>query len=506
MKKFLKTLTIIAASLMLGTSCEQLGIEMPNDDQIEQEGNDSNENNKDEQKPDEGEVAELHGSISYDINGGSATSYSLAGGGELSVVINQTSTYAKEDGAVVYTCEPKATIKLKTNSETVEVDDSSLLEDLAQVGDVASEVDGDNPLTYIVAKSFKSCNQIFDFEIGYEVYTSEGGDEMPYLKIGEPACVGIEVNPVDATKAVEITNYDVKARFEVEIVGVNVSEPISKTLEFEVTYLGCVSVLVDDPVQLVDVKYRKEIILTPAHHNLPHSFRTIVYRDRYYSDNHVETDTFTGLNYMCFHSAPAILSANASVLPADTLVTLYNDYQVYYRTSNPYLYFAVDRYDTGSCVVPSLDDLELTIPKTNQKYFKDFVVGFDSRYKKDWSYEAFNPEAPEEGWYLYHTGSGSYRDVVTYTLTSPLCNYDIIRRYELEWFIEDRFLYIDGQIIDFPECRAKFENGGPVLTTIDLPETEEYGPGRIYRFDLKGEVLGQKFHHYIVDTVYTFKR
>ena len=501
MKKFLKTLTIIAASLMLGTSCEQLGIEMPNDDQTEQEGNDSNENNKDEQKPDEGEVAELHGSISYDINGGGTTSYSLAGGGELSVVINQTSTYAKEDGTVVYTSEPKATIKLKTNSETVEVDDSSLLEDLAQVGDVASEVDGDNPLTYIVAKSFKSCNQIFDFEIAYEVYTSEGGDEMPYLKIGEPACVGIEVNPVDATKAVEITNYDVKARFEVEIVGVNVSEPISKTLEFEVTYLGCVSVLVDDPVQLVDVKYRKEIILTPAHHNLPHSFRTIVYRDRYYSDNHVETDTFTGLNYMCFHSRPGILDASACVLPADTLVTFANDYQVYYRTSNHDLYFAVDRYDTGSCVVPSLDDLELTIPKTNQKYFKDFVVGFDSRYNKDLSNETFNPDDPDEGWYI--CGVADRRN---YTLTSPLCDYDIIRRYEFEWLYDDRFLYIDGQIIDFPECRPKYENGGPVLTTIDLPETEEYGPGRIYRFDLKGEVLGQKFHHYIVDTVYTFKR
>ncbi|MBP3425211.1 MAG: hypothetical protein J6K81_00565 [Rikenellaceae bacterium] len=52
MKRFFRTLTMLTAALMLGTSCELLGIEMPNDDQTEQEGNGSNEDNKDEQKPD----------------------------------------------------------------------------------------------------------------------------------------------------------------------------------------------------------------------------------------------------------------------------------------------------------------------------------------------------------------------------------------------------------------------------------------------------------------------
>ena len=446
-------------------------------------------------------TTELDGKISYDINGGSSTSYSLAGGKELSLVINQTSTYAK-DGDAVYTYEPKATIKLKANSETVEAESKELLGTLIETSDPATSTSGKNPFVYMYKGGFATVGQEFNFETSYEVYTSDSGDEMPYLKIGEPKCVGIEVAEAQGTRAsvTETKYYDVKAKFEVEIVGVNVSEPINKTLEFEVTYQGSVSVEVNDPVELVEVKYRKEVVVTPAHDNLPHSFRTIVYRDRYYSDSHVETDTFTGLNYMCFHSRPVILSASAAVLPADTLVTFSNDYQVYYRTDNPDLYFAVDRYNTGSCVVPSLDDLELTIPKTNERYFKDFVVGFDSRYTKDLSEETFNPDDPDEGWYI--CGVADHRN---YTLTSALCDYDIIRRYEFEFLYDDRFLYIDGQIIDFPECRAKYDNGGPVISQTDIPETDKYGPGRIYRFDLTGEVLGQKFHHYIVDTVYTFK-
>ena len=445
------------------------------------------------------EITELYGNVSYDINGGSATSFSLDGGKELSLVINQTSTYAKE-GEAVYTYEPKAKIKLKASKATVEASNPELFEAISQKGDVTSKVEGKNPLTYNILKSFTSQGQVFDFETSYEVYTSNDGDEMPYLKIGEPKCVGIEVKEADATRAVETTYYDVKAKFEVDVIGVNVTDPINETLSFEVTYNGSVSVVKDDPVELVKIEYRKNAIYTPPHDNIYPSCRTIVYRDRYYSDGNVETDTFAGPNYIWFGRCPSIMS-KTRVTEVDSLVKFNSNYEVYYRTYTKNDNDGINNYATGSCVVPDLDELELREADANKENFVGFVDGYDSRYQMDFSNVKFNPDAPQDGWYMCNI----YESKV-YTVTCQRSGYNIVRRYEMSFTYMDRFLYVDDTAIGFPECRVSYDNGGPVLSQKDIPGTSEYGPGRVYRVDLSGEILGQKFHYFIADTLYTFKR
>ena len=444
------------------------------------------------------EVTELYGDVAYDINGGNGTSFSLVGGKELTLTINQTSTYAK-DGDAVYTYNPKALIKLKANSEAVEAESAELLGTLIETSDPVSSTNGQNPLVYSYEGSFGTVGQLFDFETSYEVYTSENGDQMPYLKIGEPKCVGIEVAEVSATRAVETTYYDVKAKFEVELVGVNVKTPISKTLTFDVTYQGSVSVQQDDPVKLVDVKYRKDVVFTLPHDNLTSTFKFIVYRDRYYSDGSVQTDTFTGLNYMCFDTVAQMTSYPDHIVP-DTLVEYGSGYKIQFMSHVYAQGDGIVSYSLGSCVLPSIDNIMVYHMSTNNKYFKEFVENFDSSYTLDLSHQGFNPNAPVDGWYMKR-----FNEDAMYRLYCP--DYDeIVRNYQFEFGFTDRFLYIDNTLIDFAEYRIKYDNGGPVLSEEDIPESDKYGPGRIYRFDLTGEYLGQKFHHYIVDTVYTFKR
>lgn len=98
---------------------------------------------------------------------------------------------------------------------------------------------GTNPKKYSYTKSLKATGQSFDFSASYDVYTAQSGDEMPYLKIGEPKLVSIEAVEKSSRASVSDTVfYDIKAKMEVKIEGVNVDNAISETLSFEANYEG----------------------------------------------------------------------------------------------------------------------------------------------------------------------------------------------------------------------------------------------------------------------------
>ena len=452
-------------------------------------------------------VTELYGSVAYTINdknGEVKSPFVVNGADTLLLEIKEESTYALADTAV-YSFEPKATISLKVKNDTAFVEKYELLSALIETEEPKTSREGENPISNLYEKVFATSSQEFLFETMYEVYTAQSGDEMPYLMIGEPKCIGIEVTEQkkDATTrgfVYDTVYYDVKAKFEVELKGVNVSDELVNTLEFEVNYVGGV-INATEVVELVNITYRKNQVFYAGHDNLLPASQCEVYRDRHYSDGHVETDEFYDAPWMWVESIVAMGMNGKAIYPSDTIISfsdnltvVYGNFQEYWDKEMGTATEGRCRYARASTQIPDFEHVvvdSIIVIKHNEDYNSSY-----SAQLKDYN---FNPDDPTDGWYVFKDVYNNDK-MLSYVKNGEIFQF---RSYSLVMSYYDRFLCIDDTIIGFKEFRPKLEK---TEGFIDYAGSETRGPGKIYQHIIKGDYLGHPVYFEITDTIYTPKK
>lgn len=209
---------------------------------------------------------------------------------------------------------------------------------------------------------------------------------------------------------------------------------------------------------LVDVKYRRDFVIEEPHHNLPLATRYVVYRDKIYSNGETVTDTFnSGLcaaleaDYTINFKHPIILSANGfETIGTDTVAV-----------TNPEA--------TEFVAINSNDSIDFQFGEKLETYE---LMGAG---------EYFNPESPKEGWYFrgvskIYQRSAKNPEITRRYLRSGMCFYD-------------RFLYIDGQIIDFWDMVMTHN----VEYTSESKTLEDGTPAKVFTHKHTAKYLGMDF-------------
>lgn len=457
------------------------------------------------------------GEISYTLdgnNGDNDFSFELNSGEEMTLTLNELSSYVF-NGEVISSCEPKACIKLKTSGEMATIKNESEFE-VVTSGDAIEGSEGDNPLIYTCQRNFNTLGQNFDFDLSYEVYEDEKYGQMPYLKLGKPEFVSVEVDKNSYNEEEKTTYYDVKARFKVDVESVNSDNALKETFEFVVCYQAKLT------LELVEVRYRKNVeIEGPGLFDCT-TMVNVVYRDREYSNGVIETDTFKSAR----HPIEAYLfnrdkneEGDFDSLLGDT-VKLADGFRVIFDAREDVrTEFSFDSRCTLR--VSSFDLIDEVSPRgitplvpsdefdtvSYTKYYEDlFDLEDKSQYvlnhavNTDGTLIHFDPENPVEGgWYSINVMAS---DEINLRYNGSF----IFRRYSYTVLVYDSFLYIDGHPIYFRDninYFLRFEE--PTLTKEPLDGTDEYGPGYKYEFNLKGKFLDIDINAHMVDYIYTFK-
>ena len=411
-------------------------------------------------------TTELSGEIDYTINGGSSSSFNVSAGEEASVVLKQTSVYSL-NGQELYRYEPEAVISFKALNSEVYVESLDALKTLIESEDATKSSSGSNPKKYSYLKSLATNGQSFDFSASYEVYNAENGEEMPYLKVGEPRLVSIDA--VERTSRATVNDtvfYDVKAVFEVDVEGVNVEKALAQTISFEVNYEGGVVSKTQGPVELVSTDYRKDLIYLEPVGNLIARTSCVVYRDRKYSDGSVQTDSIYGGPWMMLEcSADITQMSSEEIFVYGNVETDYNDAGIYIRSA--------------SVEVPDLEHITIV-----EKMYgmNTSVPGDYSTYLGETDRSAYNSANPVEGWYYTRVVNDCE---IRIKYVNGDCNEELFR-CSVEASYYDRFLYVDGKLIDFAEFRPSWDDG--VFTTSDV------SGGKVYTLECKGSYAGQEVH------------
>lgn len=413
-------------------------------------------------------TTELSGEIDYTINGGSSSSFNVSAGEEASVVLKQTSVYSL-NGQELYRYEPEAVISFKALNSEVYVESLDALKTLIESEDATKSSSGSNPKKYSYLKSLATNGQSFDFSASYEVYNAENGDEMPYLKVGEPRLVSIDA--VERTSRATVNDtvfYDVKAVFEVDVEGVNVEKALAQTISFEVNYEGGVVSKTEGSVELVSTDYRKDLIYLEPVGNLIARTSCVVYRDRKYSDGSVQTDSIYGGPWMMLER----------VVYVDTS---------YFNGSIEATFGAVNREDNSAGI--AIESSSVEVPDLEHITIVEMMYGMNTSVPGDYSTyfaevdrSAYNSANPVEGWYYTRVVNNCE---IRIKYVNGDCNEELFRCI-IEASYYDRFLYVDGKLIDFAEFRPSWDDG--VFTTSDV------SGGKVYTLECKGSYAGQEVH------------
>ena len=106
------------------------------------------------------------------------------------------------------------------------------------------------------------------------------------------------------------------------------------------------------------------------------------------------------------------------------------------------------------------------------------VPGDYSTYLAEADRSAYNSANPVEGWYYTKVSNQKYGNL--------LYSGQLICQCMIEAAYYDRFLYVDGNLIDFAEFRPSWDDG--VFTTSDV------SGGKVYTLECKGSYAGQEVH------------
>lgn len=445
---------------------------------------------------------EDNGEVSFEIEsdgiqgeGTAASPYIITPENALNLVIRQKSRYTDMDWSV-FECEPLATINASLGKDVVYAESLDLLTSLAGEAEVNTSEEGDNPVRHAITQAYELGGMPIDFALGYEVYpyTTQAGEtiEMPYGKLNPASYEGTRTQEASAKYAARIskpvvsavpqtratvsdtTMYDITATFNVELESVNAKETSKRTFVFAVTYpAGVITEKeVEDP-DLVRVEYRTGYTWEEAHDNLPLLYYATVYRDRYYSNGEVITDTFVDTGHMVSFKVARTPEFGGYFtdrgIPIEwgeqTFENNSDGFEVGRAASkvpNPSLLVAgnvTERYDTK----PGDWDAYVVSKLYNPS---DFISATDIPTNGAWP-----NDNRESGWYF--NNCGFRRNMEINYQAETLIEY--VSRYSFNIDVYDQFLVIDGRRIDFLKYRPDFhynlsiENGGGgVIVTCEL--------------------------------------
>lgn len=220
------------------------------------------------------EKGEVSFEISTEGGTGSGTGTSLievAQGDTLGMTISQKSKYTDSEGTV-FECEPKVSICLFAELDTVYADKLEQLTAIQEKAEVQTSQEGQSPVTNRTLQKFQIGSQSVQFDLSYETYTyatADGNVEMPYAMPHE-AVFGnagasdegertrtvirsISVKPLPQTRASvsDTTWYEVNAIFNLDVECMNTREANKQNLTFSVTYRGAVTTEIElsEPVK-----------------------------------------------------------------------------------------------------------------------------------------------------------------------------------------------------------------------------------------------------------------
>lgn len=317
-------------------------------------------------------------------------------------------------------------------------------------------------------KTFSTYGMDFYFYSSYSVDHPEGYPEMPYLKVGEPKLVSIETVEPESRVVINgiVSSHQMKAIFEVELTPMNIDLPAEK-LTIELNYEGSIGYNDKEVGELVSTTYRKDMIYLEPHHNLIARTSCVVYRDRKYEDGTVVTDSIYGGPWFMLED----------VVYVDTS---------YFTGSIEATFGVVNKEDNSAGIAIVSSSVE--VPDLEHIVFsRDFGMNVNSPgdYSTYWAEvdrSAYNSANPVEGWY--------YTKVVNiFVGYLEYINDDVVEmlyKMRIEASYYDRFLYVDGKLIDFAEFRPSWDDG--VFTTSDV------SGGKVYTLECKGSYAGQEVH------------
>lgn len=219
------------------------------------------------------EKGEVSFEISTEGGTGSGTGTSpieVAQGDTLGMTISQKSKYTDSEGTV-FECEPKASIRLFAELDTVYADKLEQLTAIQEKAEVQTSQEGQSPVTNRTLQKFQIGSQSVQFDLSYETYTyatADGNVEMPYAMpheavFGNANAAGgagtravvrnISVKPLPQTRASvsDTTWYEVNAVFNLDVECMNAKDAGKQNLTFSVTYRGAVTMEIElsDPVK-----------------------------------------------------------------------------------------------------------------------------------------------------------------------------------------------------------------------------------------------------------------
>lgn len=445
--------------------------------------------------------------------GTTAQPFTGSPGNPLNATLSQTVTYTDAQGKQ-QTVQPKATIAVTMKTDTIHTADPATLTNHNQSQPTVSTKDG-NPKTATIQQKFDIGGQEIIFDVSYEIYsyTDANGKqvELPYVKLGEPELVDVKITKSEQTKVAQsrlagrkytlpkgqtraddssdISNlqgyterYKVTASFRQKLQAMNTQEPKEEMMEYSVTYDA------DAEVKLISTNYEKDYEWWEPWCDLPWRYNYIVRRVRTYSTGEKETDEF-------------VLPTGTNVSPNGSIYQIIEDKDI--LVGPLHVIYHNENYDINNddfkhvrTTKTGVSDITLISGKITEDEDTWNERNFN-RYRMVFSDEFYNPSSPKENWYD--------ETISRIRSLQIFCN---ATGHETEWIrleptwinFGDWFLYIDGQIIEFPEYRMTCE--------VDFREENisfNGSPAKVFTNEIKGKYLGKDFYAATVDTVYQIK-
>ena len=462
---------------------------------------------------------EDNGEVSFEIEsdgiqgeGTAASPYIITPENALNLVIRQKSRYTDIDGST-FEREPLATINASLEKDVVYAESLDQLTSLAGEAEVNTSEEGNNPVRHAITQAYDLGGMPVDFALGYEVYpyTTQAGEtiEMPYGKLNPASYGGIRTQEASAKYAARIskpvvsavpqtratvsdtTMYAITATFNVELESVNAKETSKRTFVFAVTYpAGVITEKeVEDP-DLVRVEYRTGYTWEEAHDNLPLLYYATVYRDRYYSNGEVITDTFVDTGHMATFSAVRYPEKAGSYSPEDEISIIYSEQTFENSDQHLVIKCSLQVSDIEALSTEIGDDEqdpagnwnEYVISKTYDA--NSFISASDVLCNQEWG-----TDNRQQGWYFSNCWFMKRLDVCYQgkkTTYRGMCCYNITMN------VYDQFLVIDGRRIDFLEYRPDFHFN---LLTKDISNGIEH------TYECNFEFMGRNFYVAVINTI-----
>ncbi len=390
---------------------------------------------------------------------------------QMSLLFRQNSSYIDAYGNKMV-CEPQARINLFAQYDTVYVSKLEELEVTPASQDFVFTESGEDPVLYSTVQLFKLGIQMIQLDMSYETYTAIDVENneitMPYLKQNATMPGAVTVNEIStATGAkADTTFYNVKFPITLETVDVGTPDENIQTIELVVSYIGAIVTWKEEP-ELVKVEYRTGYVWEEAHDNLPLLYYAHVFRDRYYSNGEVITDTFVDAG----HPADVIASVNTRL---DEYPKNYPSEGTYFyeieNNQQDYIeYKAGDVFENDSVRIihcsatisgnPAdsktdlLDGERNGVPGDWDSYLVSKLYDSSLNLETDLQVNTQYPSSSREsGWYFQNLTYGSILYIFLPNDMKDIFTSDLnVNQY-------DQYLSIDGKRIDFTEYYPEREN------------------------------------------------